>query len=281
MSRSSYNIQDDLKVLQYQASLTADGDLKCMAHARAAIGGGAKKQVLDFGCGDGSVTSSRFEDKNLYDVTGVDRDSFAIEYATAHNARPNIIYKNAELDEFESESSFDIVFASYVLHHNTQALELLQRLWRLTRSPGALIVRTCNDNLLRQDGNNEYARNLSAHAGRSPGVSQRFHGEQMATHAASLSPPPCDVRIISTSLDSSVMTPDGRRDFFDFVCQRQLGYVRNASQHNEQMLDLFRALSAKYADERERFAAGNAARWTHTLQAWTLIKADASQHSLE
>lgn len=279
MSASSYNTLKDVELLSIQANLTAAGDQRCLRLALDHLGqrSGSCIRVLDFGCGTGCVTASRFGNDLRFSVLAIDRDRFSIYYASKHHSSANITYKNIELQGIQPGEHFDILFASYVLHHNAAPQALLSLLWDRVASPGALIIRTCNDALLRKNTQTPFLSALEKQAEAAHGRSQRFHGQQLPHHILSLSPSPSSTQIVSTPIHSEVMTPDERMDFFDFICRRKLAYIQHAAISDLEKTSNANDLLNTYTEERKKFSKGAIGEWAHDLQAWVLIKSESER----
>ncbi|MGE0046393.1 MAG: class I SAM-dependent methyltransferase [Hyphomonadaceae bacterium] len=272
---SSYRAVEDVDRLHFQASLTHKADRRCISLAvdtALRAGRTLPLRVLDVGFGSGVVTSLRFGGDARFQVTAIDRDERCVALARAAFAHPNVLYRAADVEQADIRHRYDIVWASYVVHHAQDPAVMLQRLWRLVDAGGALLVRTCDDDRLRQDPPNAFYEALKEASENAPGLSNRYHGQSLPDDARALQPPPSAVEAIRSSITSVRMTAAERRAFFDFVCKPRYDYWRRAALSGwgaaaERQLGL-----SKYQSEREAFAASRSAVWRHSLQIWMMTK---------
>ena len=109
---------------------------------RAGLDQGAS--CIDLGCGGGEVS---FEIARLVGpdgrVTGVDMDEIKISLACQAAAERGV--KNAEfrvlnVNDWNEVSAYDVVYCRAVLHHLSQPIELLRRMWAAVRPGGTIMV---------------------------------------------------------------------------------------------------------------------------------------------
>jgi len=97
-------------------------------------------RVLDMACGCGygsALLAERHPDKQ---VTGVDIDPQAIEYARTHYRLPNLRYLCADAERFECEDGFDTIVSLETIEHLPRPAELIANCARLLRAGGQVIA---------------------------------------------------------------------------------------------------------------------------------------------
>ncbi|MEZ5959919.1 MAG: class I SAM-dependent methyltransferase [Hyphomonadaceae bacterium] len=273
---SSYRATSDVQRLHFQASLTEAGDLECISRAVGAASRAGRSlplRVLDVGFGSGLVTGSRFGGDARFQVHAIDKDAECATLAGAQFGYPNIEYRTADIEVDDVGAGYDLVWASYVAHHAAIPAKFLQRLWDRVAEGGALLVRTCDDAKLEQAPPNAFYRTLKVATENVPGVSNRYHGQAIASELSALAPRPAEIEEIQSPVSTGHMSESDRRSFFDFVCQPRLDYLRRAVTSGWQCdLDASAVLS-DYAGQREAFAASTSESWSHCLQIWRAQKA--------
>ena len=104
------------------------------------------KNVLDYGCGRGSITESLA--KHGLRVTGYDPDEVTIQKNLAVNETSSIYIGNAGLSELKRyKTKFDCVVCNLVLctiADNSEAAEVISNIRQLISETGELIVGICN-----------------------------------------------------------------------------------------------------------------------------------------
>ena len=190
---SSYDADTkaELKRLKIQADNTRDADRTAIDYVLQKIGNKDKLNILDMGCAYGFVTKDRFKNIPNALVIGVDRSKELINYANDNNCFTNSHYEVFDLEDEDFTSkmedlmekydieSFDIIFASLVIHHLKNPNKLLRRVRRYLSSGGYIIIRgsddgsiiTCNDDGLIQ-------KILDIHLN-ADGISDRLNGRKI------------------------------------------------------------------------------------------------------
>lgn len=96
--------------------------------------------VLDVGCGSGSITAGIADTVAPGLVVGIDRDPDLIEEAGVHlHGRPNLRFQVADAHAMTFESAFDVVAAARLLQWLTAPMEALLSMRRAVR-PGGLLA---------------------------------------------------------------------------------------------------------------------------------------------
>jgi ubiquinone/menaquinone biosynthesis C-methylase UbiE len=109
---------------------------------RAGVGPGMR--CVDLGCGGGEVT---LELARLVapagEVVGVDLDETTLGLAREAAARRHVAnaeFRGADVNEWDEPDAYDAVYARFLLHHLSEPVALLARMWRAVRPGGVLIV---------------------------------------------------------------------------------------------------------------------------------------------
>ena len=77
----------------------------------------AEDQVLDVGCGTGSVTFTIANNAKSSKIIGIDRSVGYIEYALANNAYPHVTFEVGDAQELPyADASFDKCVSSLILN---------------------------------------------------------------------------------------------------------------------------------------------------------------------
>jgi ubiquinone/menaquinone biosynthesis C-methylase UbiE len=109
---------------------------------RAGVGPGMR--CIDLGCGGGEVT---LELARLIapggTIVGVDMD--AVELALASEAATergiaNVEFRAVNVNEWDEPAAYDVVFCRFLLHHLSQPVALLRRMWAAVRPGGVIVV---------------------------------------------------------------------------------------------------------------------------------------------
>ncbi len=101
-------------------------------------------RVLDAGCGSGTI--SHFLSLHAGEVTGIDSNESAIQFASnAYNA-PNLEFRLGQFEELAGEKPFDRIYCIEVIEHlyEHQAADVLSLFYKLAAPGAALFVTTPN-----------------------------------------------------------------------------------------------------------------------------------------
>ena len=98
---------------------------------------------LDVGCGGGAVT---LELARLVapdgEAIGIDMDEITLQLAreaSAAEGLPNVEFEVADVEEWTEDATYDLVYCRFLLHHLSDPLGLLQKMWAAVR-PGCVIA---------------------------------------------------------------------------------------------------------------------------------------------
>lgn len=99
----------------------------------------APKSILDFGCGDGLMTSYVQRLFPQATITGIDPSSKSID--TAQARYPNITFKTSDALDYTT-ATFDVIFAACVFHHieKDQQAFYVQQLKQLLNKNGVIVI---------------------------------------------------------------------------------------------------------------------------------------------
>jgi SAM-dependent methyltransferase len=98
-----------------------------------------KPRVLDLACGTGILGAFPLAEIG-YDVTGVDIDIRSIKQAVAENTMPNLRFFCSDFNEFEPNTTYDVVIAGYVMEHLEKPETLMVAINRLLAPGGTAII---------------------------------------------------------------------------------------------------------------------------------------------
>src|SRR5260221_2881410 len=113
--------------------------------AHAGVGAGLPgMRCIDLGCGGGEVT---FELAKLIapggTVIGVDMDEIKLALArdaAAERGVMNVAFRALNVYDWDEPATYDVVFCRFLLHHLSQPVALLLRMWAAVRPGGVIIV---------------------------------------------------------------------------------------------------------------------------------------------
>jgi len=215
-------------------------------------------QVLDAGCGYGTVTVERFGDDSRFEVVGIDKSESVVKTAEEINNADNIEYSVLDVKSILDSDfgMFDIVFSSYLFHHLTSPEQSLNDLWNLVSEPGAMIVRTCDDGQHVHYPDELGMTKLVSETDSIPGSSNRTHGRKLYTHMSRLNPEPSCVEYEMRNYDTVGLDELERERFFEVFHANRLHYaeVQAESDSNEEGDDKYYAeMNDKMSQIRQKF----------------------------
>jgi SAM-dependent methyltransferase len=97
-------------------------------------------KVCDFGCGKGEILSEIAKRTSGLDLYGIDFfDRYKIETPT--ETEVNFIDKESEeFKAIETTPTFDLIFSTYAMHHFSQPVSELQRLYKMLKPNGLIMI---------------------------------------------------------------------------------------------------------------------------------------------
>ncbi|RTL64373.1 MAG: class I SAM-dependent methyltransferase [Hyphomicrobiales bacterium] len=99
--------------------------------------------ILDAGCGTGSLTAVLAENPNVCHVTGVDLSAAYVQYANLHCATPRATFEIGDITRLRfGAARFDHAFSSLVLQFVPEPDRAVRELRRVTRSGGTVAAAT-------------------------------------------------------------------------------------------------------------------------------------------
>jgi SAM-dependent methyltransferase len=113
---------------------------------------GVQGEVLDVGCGTGSLTFAVAKNKNVSRIVGLDASTGFIEYASSLNMDPRVSFEvgNATNLAFP-DASFDRCLSSLVVSFIPDAPQAVREMRRVTR-PGGVVATCMWDNRGEMEG---------------------------------------------------------------------------------------------------------------------------------
>lgn len=121
---------------RYQFEYACDSAVRDRFPAIQQVYGTLRKPatVLDFGCGNGVLTHWMHANGFSESVTGVDVSRTAIENARKQFAAPGLSFETYDPEQsLEGLGRFDVIVASHVLEHITDARRVVRELSRMAR----------------------------------------------------------------------------------------------------------------------------------------------------
>ena len=103
--------------------------------------------VLDVGCGPGTITVDLGRRVAPGRITGIDRSADVVAQAASHASQQSVDARFGEGDVYAldyADASFDVVHAHQVLQHLRDPIAALQEMRRVLRPAGIVAVRGCD-----------------------------------------------------------------------------------------------------------------------------------------
>ncbi len=97
-----------------------------------------KEEILDLGCGDGSLTEYLSQFVPGGNVMGIDASEGMISTAV-RRTKPNLIYKKEDINDMDYENRFDVIFSNAALHWIKDHKKLLKNAFRALKENGVLL----------------------------------------------------------------------------------------------------------------------------------------------
>jgi SAM-dependent methyltransferase len=103
---------------------------------------GVHGEVLDVGCGTGSLTFAAAENKDVSRIVGLDPSTGFIEYARSRNVDPRVTFEVGDAQHLPfPDVSFDRCLSSLIVSFISDAPQAVREMRRVTRRGG--IIATC------------------------------------------------------------------------------------------------------------------------------------------
>jgi 2-polyprenyl-3-methyl-5-hydroxy-6-metoxy-1,4-benzoquinol methylase len=105
---------------------------------------GKRDRVLDAGCGSGTI--SYFLSSYAGNVTGIDSNPSAIDYARDAFKAVNLQFRLGQFDDLKGDKSFDKIYCIEVIEHlyEHQVADVLDLFYKMTNPGGQLFLTTPN-----------------------------------------------------------------------------------------------------------------------------------------
>ncbi len=216
--------------------------------------------VLDAGCGYGTVTKSRFGDDDRFRVTAIDVAQSVIGIARAEYAAENITYQTLDVAAIPETDigTFDLVFSSYLFHHLDRGAQesVLSILWDVVRPQGVLMIRSCDDGQHLHFPPDEEMDWFVEVTDEIKGSSDRKHGRRLYTHQCRLTPEPLDIDLDLRTYHTAGDSREQRRQYWSVFHSNRLHYAEVlASRENATSADqeLYERMHRDYTRLAEKF----------------------------
>lgn len=181
--------------LEMQARLLRDADEPPIAELKKIFSDREKINILDLGCGYGTVAKDRFGDWENVFVIGVDVNDIALEKAIEYNEDDKrFIFQKADMEDSEFVSKmkevmeeygidgFDLIFGAYIFQHIGSPVKLLRQCRELLKSSGYVMFRNPADKSTVSYGDNGLIKKIQDKTEEAPGHANRDAGIELYHH---------------------------------------------------------------------------------------------------
>ncbi len=222
----------EFRRLRIQARNTKPADTPAIRYVLDRMGKTDVK-ILDVGCAYGFVTKDRFgEIPNSFTV-GVDVNDKCLEYARQNNGADNIVYEHLQLESEDLEDnleqimakynieSFDIIFASLVIHHLKNPNKFLKRIRKFLNKQGYIIVRGSDDGSIISVNDDGLIKKIVDLHLSTEGISDRLNGRKI--YSQLIGSGYTNVKMMNYVKEISGLDIDERNEIFE----ERFAYRRN------------------------------------------------------
>lgn len=231
----------EFRRLRIQAKNTRPADMPAINYAVEKIG---KKdiKILDVGCAYGFVTKDRFSSIEGAFTVGVDINETCLNYAKEHNSSENMVYEPLQLESEDLEDdlyrimdkynieSFDIIFASLVIHHLKNLNKFLKRMRRFLNKDGYIIIRGSDDgSVLSINDDGLVQKIIDLHLS-TEGISDRANGRKI--YSQLMSSGYKNVKMMNYVKEISGLDIDERNDIFEERFAYRRNYLKTLCDRN-------------------------------------------------
>jgi 2-polyprenyl-3-methyl-5-hydroxy-6-metoxy-1,4-benzoquinol methylase len=108
---------------------------------RAGLGPGM--HCMDLGCGGGEVTLEMARLVAPEGLAMIDLDDVNLNLAgkaASERGVTNVEFQPGNVNVWDQPDSYDVVYARFLLHHLSEPVDLLRRMWAAVRAGGVLVV---------------------------------------------------------------------------------------------------------------------------------------------
>ena len=94
--------------------------------------------MLEVGCGAGFTVD--YLKGKFMNYTGIDYSENLIKYAKKHNFNKNVVFECLNINEFISETKFDVILMIGVLHHIPKPENIIKLLSKILSPKGIIVI---------------------------------------------------------------------------------------------------------------------------------------------
>ena len=260
---SEYDVDVDHERLQLSARVHREQDMANIDRALEHLEDSHLEppyDVLDAGCGYGTVTKSRFGEDERFRVHGIDIAASAIGVAREEYAADNISYQILDVTDLPDADigSFDLVFSSYLFHHLDRGAQesVLSILWNHVRPSGVLMIRSCDDGQhlhFPPDDDMDWFVEVTDEI---KGSSDRTHGRRLYTHQCRLRPEPAEIELDLHNYHTAGCSRDEREEYWDVFHSNRVHYAEvlaNRPEATKADRELRNRMEREYTRLEEKF----------------------------
>lgn len=196
-TKSAYSatLPGEKKRLAMQARLLRDADIPPIKELEEIFKDRKEINILDMGCGYGTVAADRFGNWENIRVVGIDVNSEALEKAKQYNAEdsrfvfeqcdmegPDFVDNMEAIMEKYDIEGFDLIFGAYIFQHIGDPVKLLRNCRGFLKKDGYVLFRNPADKSTVSYGDDGLVKKIQDKTEEAPGHANRDAGVQLYHH---------------------------------------------------------------------------------------------------
>lgn len=193
-TKSAYSatLPGEKRRLAMQARLLRDADAPPIKELEEIFKDRKEINILDMGCGYGTVARDRFGDWKNIRVIGIDVNSEALSKAKQYNEDdprfvfelcdmegPNFVDQMETILEKYDIDGFDLIFGAYIFQHLSDPVKLLRNCREFLKNDGYVLFRNPADKSTVSYGDNGLVKKIQDKTEEAPGHANRDAGIQL------------------------------------------------------------------------------------------------------